>query len=216
MYSLFYHFIKFVFLLLLPFALLLRGATFLHVYYEYSSSICLLLSTIGTAILMFIYFSFFYGQLTGRFGTFNALKRRAMFAFLLVFVYSMHGILFFSVNNLKSPNLKDEMSSLHPILRLSLSTLVYIDNDLIITDASRQTEDYKSMGMKSNQSSLHFKQPSSNYVHAVDIRTNGRAEIKNRLVEAYFRLMGFRTHRHIGTADHLHISIKSFDNPSAR
>jgi hypothetical protein len=44
-------------------------------------------------------------------------------------------------------------------------------------------------------------------VHAVDLRTIGRAEWKNVLLNWYFRSMGFRTLRHVGTADHLHVSL---------
>ena len=69
------------------------------------------------------------------------------------------------------------------------------------------------MGMSSKKHSLHYRQ-SSGYVHAVDIRTKGRGSIRNFLIRTYFRLMGFNTLRHGGTADHLHISISSKDRPS--
>lgn len=96
-----------------------------------------------------------------------------------------------------------------------MSTLVYIDHDLIITDASRTPEDYKKMGLPKKNTSLHYKQASTNYSHAVDIRTNGRSEVKNFLVKKYFDFLGFRTLRHVGTGDHLHVSLKSHDFPNA-
>jgi len=49
----------------------------------------------------------------------------------------------------------------------------------------------------------------------LDLRTIGRSERRNRLTAAYFQLMGFRTLRHLGTADHLHVSLppRSDDEP---
>jgi len=169
-----------------------------------------------TSVLMIIYFSLFYGKMTGRFGDFDAFKRRALLAILMILIYCGHAILFFNTSNFKNPKLKAEMDELHPIVRLSLSTLVYMDQDLVITDASRAPEDYKKMGLPTNRSSLHYKQASTNYAHAVDIRTKGRNELKNALVTLYFRLMGMNTLRHHGTADHLHVSLHSHDHPHAK
>lgn len=207
---------KFLLLLILPFAILIRGASHFHIEFGWSPLFCLGLAAGCTAAIMFIYFSFFYGKLTGKLGSFNALKWRALIAFLFVAVYLLHGILFFSGTNMKNPALKQEMRELHPIVRLSLSTLIHLDKDLIITDASRVPEDYKSMGLATKSKSLHYKQASTNYVHAVDIRTKGRNEIKNTLVNIYFKLMGFNTLRHTGTADHLHVSLMSHDAPYAK
>lgn len=207
---------KLLFLLILPFAMLIRSATYIHVHYQVGAMTCLFYATIATAIVMFIYFSFFYGRVTGKFGDFDSIKRRGLIAFLVVVVYSMHGILFMSSSNLKSTSLEQEMQNLHPIVRLSVSTLVYADKDLIITDASREPEDYRAMGLPANNTSLHYKQPSTNYAHAIDIRTKGRSELKNGLIKLYFKLMGFNTLRHGGTADHLHVSLRSHDYPNAK
>jgi len=76
----------------------------------------------------------------------------------------------------------------------------------VVTDAARTREDYAAMGLPPAETSLHFAQ-SDGYVHALDLRTAGRAEWRNVLVEAGFRMMGFRTLRHVGTADHLHVSL---------
>lgn len=214
--GLLYDLLKIILLLILPFAILIRSATYIHNEYEVSSMTSLLVAAIFTTILLFLYFSFFYGKFTGRFGDFDALKRRALIAFLMVAVYSLHGVLFFSSSNLKNPQLKSEINALHPILRLGMSTLIYVDKELIVTDASREPEDYRKMGLPSKKASLHYKQPSTNYAHAVDIRTQRRAGWKNFLVKKYFDLLGFNTLRHGGTADHLHVSIKSHDYPGAR
>jgi hypothetical protein len=81
-----------------------------------------------------------------------------------------------------------------------------IDENLVITDASRVPEDYKKMGLPTNKSSLHYKQKDG-YAYALDLRTNGRYEIRNFLIKSYFYFMGFNTLRHVGTDDHLHISL---------
>lgn len=211
-----FNILKFIFLLVLPFALLIRTATYIHVEYEVGAMMCLLYAALATAVVMFIYFSFFYGRFTGKLGDFDALKRRGLIAFLVVVVYCMHGILFMSSSNLKSTSLEREIRSLHPIVRLSVSTLVYLDKDLIITDAARVPEDYRAMGLPAKNTSLHYKQPSTNYAHAIDIRTRGRSEVKNGLIKMYFQLMGFNTLRHGGTGDHLHVSLRSHDFPHAK
>ena len=80
-----------------------------------------------------------------------------------------------------------------------------MDRDLLITDMTRKREDYAAMGLPALRQSLHNPQ-ADGYVHAIDLRTRHRAEIRNWLLETYFELMGFHTLRH-GTADHLHVSI---------
>lgn len=62
------------------------------------------------------------------------------------------------------------------------------------------------MGLKPRAYALHFRQPTG-FVHAVDLRTNGRPKSVNLLVELYFVLMGFDVIRHVGTADHLHVAL---------
>ncbi|MEL6653147.1 MAG: hypothetical protein AAFQ87_20280, partial [Bacteroidota bacterium] len=114
--------------------------------------------------------------------------------------------------NAKSEDVKQEYTSLHPYMRLAVGTFVLADQGLLVTDMSRVQEDYQKMGLKTNKSSLHYKQ-SDGYVHAMDLRTKGRSELRNSLTQWYFRLMGFNTLRHGGTADHLHISLSIHDKP---
>ena len=96
--------------------------------------------------------------------------------------------------------------SLHPMLRLAASTFLLFDRQAVITDTQRTVGDYLAMGLPVNESSLHFKLE-DRWVHALDLRTVGRSEWRNRVTAGYFRLMGFRTLRHVGTADHLHVSL---------
>jgi hypothetical protein len=62
------------------------------------------------------------------------------------------------------------------------------------------------MGLPVYESSLHYRQQDG-YVHAMDLRTIGRSGFRNWATKSYFQLLGFRVIRHVGTADHFHISL---------
>ena len=209
-----YNLLKLMLLLVLPFILLIRGAVFFHNEYTWLPGVSLIASGLITTVLLFIYLTFMYGRVTGKIGSRNALKRRSLIALLLVLGYSTYGLFFLSNSNAKTSEVHSEFTKLHPIVRLSISTILFIDRDLIITDAKRQPEDYKKMGLTTKKRSLHYQQ-SSGYVHAVDIRTKHRSELRNTLLKCYFECMGLNTLRHSGTADHLHISLNSRDSPEA-
>lgn len=112
--------------------------------------------------------------------------------------------------NAKTEEVRAYYTSLHPLLRLTVKNLTLMDKSLVITDVHRTREEYRSMGIPPREYSLHFRQPTG-YVHAVDIRTNGRSKAENLLVELYFMVMGFETLRHVGTADHLHVALPPGD-----
>lgn len=218
MYKFLFQIFKLIFIIVFPFILLIRGSVFLHERYQLYPWLCILGGMLFTFVLLFIYFSFFYGRLSGKFGDAGSIKRRALIAFLFVFLYALHGLFYIGGKNIKNRGLQSEILDVHPIVRLSVSTLIHIDKSLVITDADRSPEDYKRMGLKSKSHSLHYKQ-SNGYSHALDIRTNGRNEFRNSLVRSYFWMMGFRTLRHSGsgtTGDHLHISLMSHDRPYAK
>lgn len=214
MLSWLYQFFKLLLLLALPFILLIRGAVFCYLNFEWPPWLALLGGMMGAVLLLFIYLSFIQGKITGRVAGGGAMKRRGIVVLLLVLGYCLHGLLFLSGTNAKGEGVRLEFTRLHPILRLGVSTLIFIDADLMITDASRLPEDYRKMGLPTKGRSLHYPQ-SNHFVHALDIRTIGRSELRNRLLQLYFDLMGFNTLRHGGTADHLHISLSSPDAPGA-
>ena len=95
-------------------------------------------------------------------------------------------------------------SAAHPLRRMALSALILADHDAVITYLARRPDDYKRMGLPVNRESLHYSQ-ADGWVHAVDLRT--RPGLKSLLVQWYFDLMGFDTLRHVGTHDHLHVSL---------
>ncbi len=120
--------------------------------------------------------------------------------------FAAYTLLYISVDNVKSGDIRSTYQSLHPLLRLSGGTLFMLDASSVVTDTGRTAEDYARMGLPVNESSLHFEQ-ADGYVHALDLRTVGRAEWRNWTTQTWFKLLGFRTLRHSGTADHLHISL---------
>ena len=195
----------------MPFICFVRGAVYLYEYQDYGAWSAILGGGIFAAFLLLVYMIFFYGKLTGEVGSF---KGKLILALILVLGYGVHALFFLSDANAKHREVQREFTSLHPILRLSISTIIHLDKDLILTDANRLPEDYRKMGLRSKKHSLHYRQ-SDGYAHAFDVRTKNRSFIRNGLLRLYFMAMGFNTLRHGGTGDHLHVSLKSRDRPWA-
>ncbi len=211
MKAIFYFIFRIILLLSLPFICLVRGAVYLYEQQNYGSWNSIFGAALITTFLLIVYMIFFYGRMTGKVGS---LKRKLWLALILVIGYGVHALYFFSDQNAKHTSVQKEFTSLHPILRLSISTIIHLDEGLIMTDANRQPEDYRKMGLKSKKNSLHYKQKNG-YVHAFDVRVKNRSWIRNGLLQLYFKAMGFNTLRHGGTGDHLHISLTSRDRPWA-
>jgi len=209
-----YKIFKVLLIITLPFIILIRGSIYLHANYELLPWLSLAGGATATVILLVLYFSFIYGKVTGKSGSKGAFQRRSAMALIFVIGYCLHGLFVLNATNIKNKNIQKEYRSLHPIMRMGVSTILFLDKSLIITDAQRVPEDYRVMGLKTKRRSLHYQQLNG-FVHAVDIRTNDRTNFRNFLIKSYFSLMGFNTLRHVGTDDHLHISLKSFDSPGA-
>jgi hypothetical protein len=187
----------------LPFFALIRGAVYLHATKGFSTWLALLA---GVAITIAIVTA--YGiKLAARLKTNLPARAVALrFAAPLVAFYAVYCLAYLSSTHFKTPAEGAYYSSIHPLLRVALATVVLFDRDLVITDAGRRPSDYLRMGLPVNHGSLHLPQLDG-YVRAVDLRTGGRAWPRNLLTVAYFRIMGFSTLRHVGTADHLHVSL---------
>ena len=112
--------------------------------------------------------------------------------------------------NTKSAGVREYFSLVNPVLRVAIATAILADPAVIVTDFGRSAADYARMGLPVNERTKHFLQRNG-WVHAVDLRTIGRGEIRNRLLQAYFAVMGFQTLRHVGTADHLHVQLRVRD-----
>lgn len=190
-------------LLVLPFALLVRGSVVLYARFGWPSWLALLLAGTATLLVITAYGAWLAHRLTGRMRLVLIVE---WVAAPLVLGFCGHALLFLSRTNVKAGPLQTEYRTTHPLLRIALSTLILANDDLVVTDLSRLPSDYPRMGLPVFDATLHYPQRDG-WVHAVDLRTIGRNEITNRLVELYFRVMGFRTLRHVGTADHLHVEL---------
>jgi hypothetical protein len=127
-------------------------------------------------------------------------------AFPVVFTWCIYAAFYLSRVNVKSDAVRAYYSAVNPILRVALSTIALVDPDLVVTDMGRVRANYRRMGLPVNDRTKHYRQRDG-WVHAVDLRTRGRGEIRNRVVQLYFWSMGFSTLRHVGTADHLHVQL---------
>ncbi|MEZ4899266.1 MAG: hypothetical protein R2806_20645 [Saprospiraceae bacterium] len=198
----------------LPFILLIRGGVYLHTHYFLPGWICITGGAGMAAFVLFLYVYLiqrrFFKPVSSPHG-----QRTFLFALLVVGAYCLQSAFYLSGVHAKSSGVQAEFVELHPLLRLSVSTLIHLDRHLLITDAGRWPEDYRKMGLGSKSQSLHFRQ-SDGYTHALDVRTRDRSWLRNQLLTIYFRAMGFYTLRHGGTGDHLHVSLQSWDRPGGR
>lgn len=205
-------FLKVGLIIVLPFAVLVRGSVFI---YEHGSTpvwVALLTAAFLTGGVITAYAVCLVRKFTkaggrsGRGGRALIMPVAKWVALPLVVFYCGYALLYLASVNAKSPPVRAYYHSVHPLLRLALSTLILVDRDMLITDTGRQPEDYTKMGLPANARTRHYQQPDG-WIHAVDLRTTGRGAIKNRGVQFYFWLMGFDTRRHVGTADHLHVEL---------
>ncbi len=189
--------------LVLPFFLLVRTSVFMYNSYQANGWLALLIGCVATVLLLLLYGGIF----VYKFGMGNkALKYIFRGILVLVLAYTFYGMLYYSSLNTKTEEIHSYYRSLHPIMRVALTTVTLADSDVVVTDIQRRPEDYHRMGLSENEQSLHYVQPSG-YVHAVDLRTKGRPKWKNWMFEYSFRLLGLSTVRHVGTADHLHVYL---------
>lgn len=137
-------------------------------------------------------------------------KRLVLGVFLLVISYTIFALFSFTGKNAQTSKVKQEYTTLHPYLKISLRTLLFFDKDVLITSLSRAPEDYKKMGLSSKARSLHYMQ-NTGYVHAMDLRTEGRPFFMIWFSQIYFNTLGFNIVRHNGTGDHLHVSLSTYE-----
>lgn len=189
--------------LVLPFYVLVGVSVLLYRFLSFPTWLALLAGMLFTFLVLLVYALRVAKRVSGR----HRVPGHVWKGLLIVVVaYAVYGLVYLSALNVKGEELREEYRSLHPLLRVATSTFVLFDHDLVITDMQRQTEDYERMGLPVYEKSLHLVQRDG-YAHAVDLRTRDRSGWRNFLMAAYFRAMGFRTLRHVGTADHLHVSL---------
>ena len=206
--------LKIALVLILPFVLLVRSAVFVHMNYNPGGYLSLICGIGATVVLLTIYMTFIYEMFTNRLGRIKAFKNRMVFGLVILLGFCIQGLFFISTNNMKSSDLYEDISDLHPIGRVALNSVIVFDRDLIITDASRVPEDYRKMRLPTNKNSLHYRQKDG-YSYAFDLRTRSRTWLHNMAVEYYFKILGFKTMRHVGTGDHLHVSLMCHYHPKS-
>lgn len=187
----------------LPFFVLIRSSLFLYERYAMNGWLALGIG-VGVTILLLLLYAAVVSYRFQQTARVHKYVRRGIM--VLVLAYCGYGLLYFSGLNAKSAEVESYYLSLHPILRVTMATTILINDDLVVTDMQRRPEDYEAMGLPVRQESLHYVQETG-YVHAVDIRTRNRPEWKNWLTRGSFAILGMNTLRHVGTADHLHISL---------
>lgn len=193
-----------LFLIALPFFLLIRFSVYLNLTIglgAWSSLFGGILPTMGLLCFYLILLSFWVSNKK------LLIKLGGIGVSIMVLGFCIFSLLYLSGVNAKSADVQSVYRSMHPILRVAISTVTLADDGLVITDIERFEEDYARMGLPVNPASLHYRQESG-YVHAVDIRTIGRGTVRNALLRGSLELMGFRTIRHVGTADHLHVELR--------
>jgi hypothetical protein len=187
-----------------PFVLLIRGGVWAYQGLGLGTWPSLLLAAAATALLLGGY-AWVASRWLGAGERLTRIFTRA--AMGVAVAYVAYGVVFIASGNVKSEEVRGAYASVHPLLKIAASALVLVDPDAVVTDAGRTPEDYWLMGLPVNEASLHFPQETG-YVHALDLRTNGRWELRNRAVELGFWALGFHSLRHVGTADHLHLSLR--------
>lgn len=186
-----------------PFILFQRFGLFAQVSLELSVWPALILSlfvTVGSTALAAALL------LRNRLNIHRVFKIVAMVLLALSLIGSLYGLLYIAPAHTKTDREQATYISLHPFLRLSISTALLFDDGLLITSTDRTMEDYKRWNLPPNTASAHFKQPDG-FIHAVDLRTKNRSGWQNLALSLYYRVLGYKVIRHRGTADHLHIEM---------
>ncbi|MDZ7806208.1 MAG: hypothetical protein U5K71_03735 [Gracilimonas sp.] len=190
-------------LILLPFFILVRTSVFLNVSYQVNGWVAIGAGITTTILLLLIYLLYAFKRMPNKT---RILKFGAISISAIVTSFCIYGLIYLSSVNSKTEAVRSYYRNLHPILRVSVATVSLAARDFLITDIKRSPEDYLDMGLTPLQNSMHYPQ-NSGYVYAIDIRTIGKSEIRNKLLQFTFYALGFNTLRHYGTADHLHISL---------
>jgi hypothetical protein len=189
--------------LVIPFVVLVRTSVYMYLGQGFNGWLAITVGLAAAVTLLLGYALYATYKYNNRVGLHPYLVRGVL---LLVTAFTLYGVLYYSSTNTKTDAINSYYRSLHPIMRVALTTITLADSDLVVTDIQREPADYAQMGLPENQQSLHYVQ-SDGYVHAVDIRTRNRAEWKNWMTQAAFRAVGLQTIRHVGTADHLHVYL---------
>lgn len=193
-------------LISLPFILLVRISVYLKLSHGFSGWVSLGGGVLATILLLLIYIFLLFRNFRNK----KLLLHYSLAGVsTMVLGFCMFSLFYLSGMNAKSQDVRELYKSLHPVLRVAITSVTLADGDLVITDIGRDRADYERMGLPVNHTSLHYRQDTG-YVHAVDLRTRDRGFVRNALLRFSLEVMGFQTLRHIGTADHLHVELSNY------
>ena len=193
-----------VILAVLPFAVLIRGGVFAYREWALGTWPALALAVAITTLLLAGY-AWAFSRKVGPGKSVRWVLTRGASA--IAIAYSGYALAYVATAHVTPADTRPAYPAAPPLLRIAASSLILVDPSAVITDAGRSAEDYYAMGLPVNEASLHFEQEDG-FVHALDLRTSGRPEWRNRAVELAFWALGFHSLRHVGTADHLHLSLR--------
>ena len=193
--------VRLVAIVALPFVAYVRASALLYAYGAPTSGRCA--GALITLALVALYGSVLARRLGGRA---RMRKLAEWIAVPVVGTWCLSALFYLARINAKSDEVHSYFISVHPILRVALSTVILVDPDLVITDAARVPADYRRMGLPVNDRTMHYVQPDG-WVHAVDLGTQGRPEIQiARCSSTSGRWDSARSAR--GDPDHLHVQLR--------
>lgn len=186
----------------LPFYAYVRSSVYFYAH-GVSPWMAVTFGALLTMVIVATYASWISRRFSGRA---RASKMARWIALPVAAAWCGYAVLYLARVNAKTDQVRGYYGAVHPVLRAALGTAILIDPDIVVTDMRRVAGDYARMGLPVNERTLHYRQRNG-WVHAVDLRTRGRGAVKNRAVQLYFWSLGFKTLRHVGTADHLHVQL---------
>ena len=190
-------------LVVLPFFILIRTAVYLNLAEAWNGWAALGGGVLACVIFLTLLVAFIFRKVKSKKLLF---KIGASGISMLVGGFTIYSLMYLNSVNAKSESVREVYQSLHPILRVAVSSVTLAENELVITDIQRSPDDYISMGLTPLQSSMHYVQDDG-FVHAIDLRTIGHSELRNNALNWGLKVMGLKTIRHVGTADHLHVAL---------
>ncbi len=194
---------------MLPFTVLVRGALLAHAQLGLPAWPSVLIGLVAGGLALAGIATALWRRWRGFGSRSRRQRRRRLLAFVLVptlFAFGIYSLGWLAHANAKTDQVAARWHELHPVLRLALGPVRLADPSLVVTEISRRPEDYARMGLRRAVRSPHYRQPDG-WVHAIDVRTQGRSTMRNLLVQGWYASMGFQTLRHAGTADHLHVAM---------
>lgn len=191
-------------LIVVPFTILVRGSVFFYREWALGMSLSLACAVILTVLL------FLVGTWIIRRGHEDGPEIRRMLirgTIAIACTYAGYAAFYVASANAVPDEIREEYQTIHPLLRLAASPVIFFDPSAVTSNEGRIVEDYRLMGLSVNEANLHFVQ-TDGLIHSLDLGTDARVEWRNRGIELGFWALGFHSLRHLGVADHLHVSLR--------